>query len=51
MNKTRLTLITVNGVSKLVHLQVYPDGKAKIPVTDLYRLFGLKPNSCIRLGS
>lgn len=43
----KLTMVTVNGVTRFVHLPLDEKGHAVLPVKEMDRLFGTKPGHCL----
>lgn len=50
MTTTRLTMITINGITRFVRLPVGTDGKVRIPVTMLRTVFGVQRGDCMVMG-
>jgi hypothetical protein len=44
----KLGLVTVNGVTKLV--PACADGKVRLSVAEIYRIWAIPTNGCIRIG-
>jgi hypothetical protein len=49
-SETKLTLITINGITKLVTLPIYSDGHVRLTFDDITRIWGVKPGCCLAIG-
>jgi len=46
----RLTMITINGITRFMNLPVSTDGKVRIPVSVLRTVFGVRRGDCMVMG-
>ena len=47
----KLILIRVNGVARFVRLPIGVDGRARIRLAEICRIFGIPAGGCVCIGS